>query len=334
MKRILLLVVLILVGTLAFGSKFTEHKTEIAGLPTRSFGFTYVIHVPVLPSRGGKMRIWIPVPHTDEHQRITNMRIASPVPYRLTPGGRQGNQSAYFEFAAARMHTPFDIKMTFDAKRSEYRKGVDPPIGTSRAAIPADIAAYLRPDRLVPITGIIAELSREATEGATDPAAKARKIYDYVIKTMHYDHEGTGWGRGDAIFACTAHHGNCTDFHSLFIGMARAAGIPARFEIGFPLPSDAHASQIAGYHCWAEFYVSGIGWIPVDASEAWQTPAKHDYFFGAIDENRIRFSRGRDLMLSPPQAGGTVNYFVYPYAELDGKPFVDLGHDFSFHDLR
>src|SRR5438067_4218492 len=54
---------------------------------------------------------------------------------------------------------------------------------------------------------------------------------------------------------------------ALPICMMRAAGIPARFEIGFPLPEDQHDGTVPGYHCWAEFYVEPYGWIPVDASE-------------------------------------------------------------------
>ncbi|MGH9759641.1 MAG: transglutaminase-like domain-containing protein, partial [Blastocatellia bacterium] len=149
---------------------------------------------------------------------------------------------------------------------------------------------------------------------------------------MHYDHDGTGWGRGDAVWACDSHHGNCTDFHSLFIGMARAQGVQARFEIGFPLPRNVHAGSIPGYHCWAEFYIQGIGWIPVDASDAWNHKEQKDYFFGALDTNRIMFSMGRDIRLNPPQKGDLLNYFVYPYAELDGKPLNDLKREYFFRD--
>jgi Transglutaminase-like superfamily len=125
--------------------------------------------------------------------------------------------------------------------------------------------------------------------------------------------------------------GNCTDFHSLFIGMMRAAGIPARFEIGFPLPADQHDGPIPGYHCWAQFYVEPYGWIPVDASEAWKHPDKKDYFFGAHDDNRLQFTVGRDIRLNPAQQSDPLNYFIYPYAELDGKPFA-LESKFSFRD--
>jgi transglutaminase-like putative cysteine protease len=193
---------------------------------------------------------------------------------------------------------------------------------------------YLEPDKLVPLNDTIAELAKQQTAGDTTPLQKARHIYDYVVATMRYDKTGEGWGRGDAIWACTAKRGNCTDFHSLFIGMMRSAGIPARFEIGFPLPEGKSEGDIPGYHCWAEFYVSGIGWIPVDASEAWKNPAKRDYFFGAHDDNRVFFTYGRDLVLSPEQKGPALNYFIYPYAESDGLPVKGLTTHFAFRDIN
>src|SRR3990167_7123427 len=146
---------------------------------------------------------------------------------------------------------------------------------------------------------------------------KARALFSYVVSTMRYDKTGEGWGRGDALFACTARKGNCTDFHALFIGMMRAVGIPARFEIGFPLPADKSEGQIAGYHCWAQFYLEGVGWIPVDASEAWKNPSKRDYFFGAHDQHRVLFTRGRDIRFNPaplpPAPGGRASKDGLPH---------------------
>ena len=115
----------------------------------------------------------------------------------------------------------------------------------------------------------------------------------------------------------------------MFIGMMRAARSPARVEIGFPLPADQHDGVIAEYHCWAQFYVEPYGWIPVDASEAWKHPDKKDYFFGAHDDNRLQFTEGRDIRLYPPQHGDPLHYFIYPYAEPDGKPFA-VEATFSF----
>ena len=127
--------------------------------------------------------------------------------------------------------------------------------------------------------------------------AKGKAAYDYLFTTMRYDKTGTGWGRGDAVWACDAKHGNCTDFHSPFIGMMRADDIPARFDIGFPLPENKDKGDIAGYHCWAEFFARNIGWVPVDISEAWKAKEKAGYFFGSVDANRVQFSTGRDITL-------------------------------------
>ncbi|MCU1260970.1 MAG: transglutaminase, partial [Bryobacterales bacterium] len=89
----------------------------------------------------------------------------------------------------------------------------------------------------------------------------------------------------------------------------------------------------SGYHCWAEFYANGIGWVPIDASEAAKDPARREYFFGAHDENRVQFTRGRDLMLAPRQASAPLNYFIYPYVEADGKPMDAVDTLYKFTDV-
>jgi hypothetical protein len=76
-----------------------------------------------------------------------------------------------------------------------------------------------------------------------------------------------------------------------------------------------------------------MGWIPVDASEASKDPSRREYFFGAHDENRVEFSRGRDLILKPAQQGEPLNYFVYPYVEVDGKPYTGAQYKFRFADI-
>ena len=194
---------------------------------------------------------------------------------------------------------------------------------------------WLQPDRLVPIDGKIKQWAQEVVDaaGAKTDVEKARAIYNHIVATVKYDKTGQGWGRGDIYYACDARRGNCTDFHAIFIGYARAVGIPARFAIGFPLPTDRGAGEVSGYHCWAEFYAQGIGWVPVDASEAAKNPDKREYFFGAHDENRVEFSIGRDLILQPKQQGDPLNYFVYPYAEVDGKAFTAVEKSFAYHDV-
>jgi transglutaminase-like putative cysteine protease len=198
----------------------------------------------------------------------------------------------------------------------------------------ADQKRLLSADNLVPTTGLPAELAaKQVAEVKGGDYDKGRAIYEYVLANMRYDKSGTGWGHGDTLYACSAKHGNCTDFHSLFISMARSQQIPSRFEIGFPLPTDKHAGDIAGYHCWADFYTKDHGWVPVDISEAWKHPEQREFFFGHWDDNRVQFSVGRDITLSPKQDGSPLNYFVYPYVELDGKDYPNVSTHFSFEDV-
>jgi transglutaminase-like putative cysteine protease len=301
---------------------------------TRSLEFTYQVHFPAAENPAGPVRLWIPLPQADGYQDLGSLHIESSVAHTQGRDSEYKNAFAIFKPTAQQAAASFDVTLRFTATRHEHKVALDGALKNVSATSPADpmLRRYLEPDRLVPLNGTIAELAKEHTALDTTQLEKARHIYEYVVSTMRYDKSGEGWGRGDAIWACTAKRGNCTDFHSLFIGMMRASGIPARFEIGFPLPEGKTEGDIAGYHCWAEFYLNGVGWVPVDASEAWKNPAKHDYFFGAHDVNRVFFTYGRDIRLSSEQMGDPLNYFIYPYAEVNGLPVKSLQTHFSFRD--
>ena len=291
----------------------------------RHFNFEYRASLPT-KTPGGKFVLWVPIPHDDDYQHIANLRIDSSAPYNIATD-ELGNKILSID-----SRTPPSVTVKFDCVRKEH---VQPAPSASAAPLSSsERTRWLAPDRLVPLDGNIRKWASEVVTAAhahTD-LEMARAIYNHVVATVKYDKTGKGWGRGDIYYACDARRGNCTDFHAIFIGYARAMGIPARFSIGFPLPTDRGQGSIAGYHCWAEFYATGIGWIPVDASEAAKNPSLRDYFFGTHDENRVEFTRGRDLTLIPRQSADPLNYFVYPYAEVDGKPFDDLEHTFSWQD--
>ncbi len=327
---------LVCLGTAVLMINHTTSLATPSASSSRKFSFTYQVHVPATDPATGKYLLWLPLPQDDEYQKIEDLHIDSPVWFKQGRDSFYGNPYAEFHPDAKQIQSGFDATVQFVAVRYEHKVPLDsrePGTASPSASRDPSLQRYLEPDRLVPLNGVIADLAKEHTAGDTSDLAKAKHIYDYVVATMRYDKTGEGWGRGDAIWACTSKRGNCTDFHSLLIGMMRASGIPARFEIGFPLPAGKSEGDIPGYHCWAEFYLHGTGWVPVDASEAWKNPAKRDYFFGAHDENRVFFSYGRDIRLSPDQKSDLLNYFIYPYAELDGRPVTGLQTHFSFHDL-
>ncbi len=307
----------------------------VASPKERQFEFTYRAVIHDLPVDAARVRVWIPVPVSSRYQRVTLKKVSGPVRLRETRETHFGNRMMYGELNHSRKSS-LEFTFTYEVTRHEYSEGDYRSLmryNREEDAPPVGVRRFLLPDRLVPVDGRIGELAQENTRGRQGVVDRAYALYDYVFHALRYDKSGTGWGRGDALWACDAKHGNCTDFHSLFIALARAEKIPARFEIGFPLPENAHEGAIPGYHCWAEFYVDGPGWVPVDISEAWQNPDRHDYFFGTIDANRVGFSLGRDLTLSPSQDGPPLNYFVYPYVEVDGQPFDKVEKQFSFRDL-
>lgn len=280
-----------------------------------------------------RLDLWIPVPHDDPYQQIRNLQVRALYPHTTATAARR-NTILHLGVDSPRV-PEFNLTLTFDATRTEHiQSRLKGGQRLTREEDADDLALHLQPERLVPLDKQIrtwaADVVREAKAG-TD-LEMARAIYNHVIATVKYDKSGTGWGRGDIYYACDARRGNCTDFHAIFIGYARAVGVPARFAIGFPLPAGRDRGAIAGYHCWAEFYARGIGWVPVDASEAAKDPSKREYFFGAHDEHRVEFSKGRDVVLVPEARGGPLNFFIYPYAEIDGKPF-DTTYEATFRGL-
>ena len=311
-------------------------KAEKFSPPTRTFRFTYNFTVKDIPSGAKRVRVWIPVPQNDQHQTVRVVAVKARVKTRITEEPEYGNRMMYAEIQNSGA-SKAEFTLEYKIKRSEYSRGDYAQlrrIDQKPGVVLASMSRLIEPDSLIPTDGRMKALADQVTGSQSGAVAKAKAAYDYLFTTMRYDKTGTGWGRGDALWACDAKHGNCTDFHSPFIGMLRADGIPARFDIGFPLPENKDRGDIAGYHCWAEFHAPKSGWVPVDISEAWKAKQKEDYFFGSVDANRVQFSTGRDIVLSPKQDGPALNYFVYPYVEVDGKPYDKLDKQFSFEEVK
>ncbi len=304
--------------------------------PSRTFRFTYSFTVKDIPAGAKLIRVWVPVAQTDEHQTVRLVETNASVKSQITREPEYGNKIMYLELRNP-AQSPASFTLVYEVTRKEFSRGDYAQLerkDSKPGLVPASMTRFVEPDQLIPTDGKMKALANEVTGSATGTVAKAKAAYDYLFTTMRYDKSGTGWGRGDAVWACDAKHGNCTDFHSPFIAMMRADGIPAQFDIGFPLPEGKTSGDIPGYHCWAEFYSKNIGWVPVDISEAWKAQQKRDYFFGTIDANRIKFSTGRDITLVPKQDGPPLNYFVYPYVEVDGKPYDKLDKRFSFEEAK
>jgi transglutaminase-like putative cysteine protease len=297
----------------------------------RSFAATYVGTIAALPATAKKVEVWIPLPSDGPYQTIAEVKVQAPVPFTLEKDSA-GNRLAHFVLdRPEQLGKDLEVRATYRVTR---REAVGQAPGSAKAGEPSDAAQLLKPNRLVPLTTRVKELADTLSVGKTDAVSKAHAFYDYLVDNGTYDKTAPGWGKGDSERFCDIKKGNCTDFHSAFMALARSEGIPVRFSIGFPLKAEKEGS-VPGYHCWAEFWAPGQGWVPVDASDAAKTkePMKKAYLFGNLDADRFDITTGRDIVLSPPQKDGPLNFFIYPYVEVDGKTFAETKIRLDYRDL-
>ena len=282
-----------------------------------AFEFTYQA---TLPTMAEPAKMWIPIPTDDQFQEITMNRIEIPGEHQILTEEKFGNQILYVELQ------PEDSGKTmvlhFDVKRQEKAVFVDD----------TKPELYLLAETMVPLNDKFKTIARNALKDKNGgDLVRARALYDHTIDSMKYAKFGSGWGQGNANFACDSARGNCTDYHSYFIALCRASNIPARFAIGAAVPSSRDNGGVNGYHCWAEFYAEGKWW-PVDISEADKYAALATYYFGHNPANRVEFSRGRDLIVEPGPESGPINFLAYPLLDVGGVP-VKVKPQFGFQRI-
>lgn len=305
---------------------------ESTDASARRFLLTYAFTVSALPVGARRVRVWIPAPARNGWQEAGDPEWRPAYPFRVVTDAIYGNRFFYCEFdgreVVGRRKIPFQL--SFEVQRRQAER-----LEAARLATPVSretLRRFLDRDRLVPIDGPVAAEARAIAADTQDRRERARRVYDHVVTTLQYDKSGHGWGRGDALLACSTRRGNCTDFHSLLIGELRSLGVPARFVIGLPVPEGARKGTVPGYHCWAEFYLDGVGWVPVDASEASRHPERKEFLFGGLDASRVEFTTGRDIPL-PGAASSPLNFVIYPHVEVDSREHDAVETHFSFREL-
>lgn len=271
-----------------------------------NFEFQYEV---VLPELTGASRMWIPVATTDEYQTVAIKSMKTIGEQHTLNDKQNSNTILYLELGPEHSHDT--VRIVYVAERREK--------GPFEEKDP-DLSKYLASNELIPVGGRFLEIAEEAigAKHTDNKLVQARALYDYIIDNMRYMKHGD-YGHGDAVYACDTRTGNCSEFHSFFISLARSVGIPARFAVGASIPSDRNDGGIDGYHCWAEFYAEGKWW-PVDISEGNKYTALATYYFGRHPANRIELSRGRDLRVTLMPASGPINFLAFPLLEIEGEP--------------
>lgn len=320
-------------------------------VPERNFEFNYKVSLQA--NSGKNMKVWIPIPQSNEVQTISELKIDTDIAYEIKTENQHGNTYFYTDLKDGLAQTT-DINIHFTVKRMQRAnakfKDTDPNL-------------YLTANRLVPI-GERFDSIVNANHFSPD---NMKSVYDFVLNEMYYgkpkaqnpsDHyyaslptsikKGISkdsvvslylnttkiageftFGNGNSNYACDISVGNCTDFHSYFMSLARSMKVPSRFHIGFSIP-EGQNGKIGGYHCWADFNQNNE-WFPVDISEADKAPEKAEFYYGNLDANRVEMTQGRDLILEG-YSKGPINFFVYPIVESDGQTEA-YTKTFSFKEI-
>ena len=313
MKRLSLLIVLIIVALSGFAQ---------AAQPPGQLTFTFT---PATQQKTGKVDLWFPYPVSDEFQTISNMSVTgnfdSSTIYR-DPHSEALYGHAVWEKPAK---APTCV-MQFHISQKD-RRNTD--IQDSGKDFPKIVAPYLMATAEVPANDPeMKKIADQATKGKKGTLEKARAVYDWVVENTFRNPEVKGCGLaipGRTLEQCKG-GGKCADLSAVFVTLARAAGIPARDVYGLRLGSPKTGNVTSGFHCWAEFYLPGTGWVMVDPADVrkmmlvhkLEKPGKwYEFFWGGDDLFRLVLEKNsRSVHLNGLDK--PLNYFMYPAARVDG----------------
>jgi transglutaminase-like putative cysteine protease len=306
-------------------------KMEHSGPGVRRTAITYSIAFGAIPKSVKRFDAWAPLPWQNDVQQISDLTMQAPGGGTMGTEGVNGNP-VYHAESGPRGGVDFNVTIRFVVERHALRFGdlsrppSDPP------ETPRNLGVYLKGSRLAAIDAKVKSLAERIVKGGKTVQDKARAVYDYVVDNMKLGREKEGWGEGNLRYALENHVGNSLDVSTVFVSLCRGAGIPARTAVGFLLPRNSTSGIVGDYHAWAEFWLPGFGWIPVDPAAAVARPSARDAYFAALGTDHILMSVGRDLILNPPQEGNPLNVLIYPYAEADGRPFANSAFRIRFEE--
>jgi transglutaminase-like putative cysteine protease len=305
----------------------------------------------ILPEGRGTTRIWLPLPEldTDWQRSLGNRWTGNARTAEIVEDADTGVRMLFAEFERAEPAPTLTL-----TSRVQTRNRTWPP-ASATSEDPAVLAAALAASPMKPLDGIVGETARSITAGATTDLDKVRAIYAWIVATCHLEPSVAGCGTGDIVAVLTeaGYGGKCADLNGLFVGLARAAGVPARDIYGVRVAPSAFGYQQLGgnpenlsgaQHCRAEVWLDGHGWVAMDPADvlkvmrqeraAWVTDL-HDplidpvnrALFGTWEGNWVGFNTGERVTLPGPGSPRTLPFLMYPQGVDDDGPFDELAAD-------
>jgi transglutaminase-like putative cysteine protease len=213
--------------------------------------------------------------------------------------------------------------------------------GAAPKADRAELDYFLQPTKVIPVDGVVEIQALDITREKTTDVEKARAIYDWIVENTYRNPKTRGCGVGDIRFMLESKDlgGKCADLNALYVGLARASGLPcrhvyglrvARSELGYKSLGLSSDKATKGQHCRVEVWLQDHGWVPVDPADVRKVileeppgnlPADHELvqkararLFGSWEMNWMAYNYGHDVVL-PGSKGAPCNYFMYPHGE-------------------
>jgi transglutaminase-like putative cysteine protease len=296
---------------------------------------------PTAPA--GLTRAWVPLPlltDTDYFRRLGDT-WKSNGSARLLRDDKYDAGFLYAEWPAAEKAPELEIASRFST-RDRFVDVTRPPAGRAKEDA-ASLRKYVQPTRLIPTDGLVRETAQQIVKGETTEVGKARAIYEWIVENTFRDPKTRGCGLGDVSTMLETRNlgGKCADLNALYVGLARAVGLPARDVYGVRCADSATFKSLGksgditkAQHCRAEVWLTGYGWVPVDPADVRKVVLEEPpaglplddplvrkaraKLFGAWEMNWLPYNYAHDVKL-PNSDGKPVPFLMYPQAETGGE---------------
>lgn len=322
----------------------TRAHGGFAPRPDRWRTFELLTHLDIAEPAGA-VQAWIPLPSISDAawsrlKGTTWTTNAEKAVIAVDPGS--GATMLHLAWPQGGAQPTASVKSTVAARSRAADFGK--PSGRSTTLSAEERAAALAATRLIPTDGIVKETSDGITAGAASDLEKARRIYDWIVETTYRDPGVRGCGLGDVVRLLESGRpgGKCADLNGLFVGLARAAGIPARdlyglrvapSEFGYVSLGTKGETATRAQHCRAEIFLEGFGWVAADPADVRKVVLEElpgnlaltddkvtqarEALFGSWERNWLPYNSARDVAL-PGSEGPKLGFLMYPQAEIGG----------------
>jgi len=285
-------------------------NTHISNYNTDSHLYEFTQTYDLIAPKGsqGQANLWVPLPFNGEYQQVKSIHFeGNYLDAYVTENNKYGAKTLFATWDKETQKRDLKVTMVIETKdREPMAKGAldnyKPPKDIQYSV---DVQEYLKPTQHIKTDGIVKQFADKIVGTETNPLKKAELIHQWIVGNMERDNSVLGCGDGDVekILTTGVLKGKCTDINSVFVALARAAGIP------------------------------GFGWVPVDSADVAKmrlaekksvedkdTQAVAKYLFGNWENNWVGFNHARDFDLYPKPELAPINNFGYPYAEVGGDP--------------